>query len=195
MTFAILALILAVAFTTIFAGFFFRFFRKRDVRPISIEEVFVFLNRIYINDLLKLVDVLEEAYERQTHSKAEFGQIQAWRIAKMREHLRKMVANAESLHRFSYRHLKGDDATRKFLARRVVNYAVPVEMYGRAGILLLFVCRRFLFLDGIFIHVQLPILRHLVEGMLGAYEDLKEAALMLTRHSEPGIEVRLAARL
>lgn len=195
MVFTILTIILAVVFTWIFARFFVRYFSKWDIRPISIEEIFVFLNRVYIKELLKLVDLLEEAYERQTHTKAEFAEIQRWRIAKMREHFRRMVANADALHRFGYRHLKGDDATKKFLARRVINYAVPVKMYGRMGLFVLFVCSRLLFLDGILIHIQLPILRHLVEGVLGAYEDLKEAALMFSRHSEPGIEVKLAARL
>ena len=195
MIFGILTIILGVIFTSIFAQFFGRYFRKQDLRPISIEEIFVFLNRTYMNGLLKLVDLLEEAYERQTHTKGEFSEIQSWRIAKTREHFRRIVANADTLHRFAYRHLKGEDATKKFLARRVINYAVPVKMYGRTGIFVLFVCSRLLFLDGVVLHIELPILRHLVEGTLGAYEDLKEAALMFSRHSEPGTEVKLAARL
>lgn len=178
-----------------FAGYFTLHLRKRDLRPISFSELLVFLNRVYINGLLKLVDIWEEAYERQTHSRAEFMQIQAWRIEEAREYCRKIVANAVALHRYGYRHLQGDDATKKFLAKRMIDYAVPVKMYGRAGLFTLFVCRRLLFLDNVLIHIQLPIMRHLVDHMLGAYVDLKEAALMLARHAEAGIEVKVAARL
>src|SRR5579863_2418523 len=94
LVFMILTLIVGVVFTSIFAGLFFRYFGKRDIRPISIGEIFVFLSRVHISELVKLVDLLEEAYERQTHTKAEFVEIQSWRISKMRQHFRRMVANA-----------------------------------------------------------------------------------------------------
>lgn len=187
--------IFALVCMGIFAGFFVLYHTRRDTRSISFSEILVFLNRVHINGLLKLVDPLEEAYNRQTHSRIEFLQIQAFRIAAAREHFRKIVANAVALQNFGYRHLSADNNTHKWLAHRLINYAVPVKMFGRAGLFTLFLCRRLLFLDRVFVPVRLPILRHLVAETLDAYEVMKEAALMLARYSEQGIEVKVASRL
>jgi hypothetical protein len=187
--------VFAIVCMCIFAGFFVLYHTRRDTRPIGFSEILVFLNPVHINGLLKLVDTLEEAYERETHTRIEFAQIQAMRIAAGREHFRKIVANAVALQNFGYRHLSGEDDTKRWLAHRLINYAVPVKMFGRAGIFTLFLCKRFLFLDHVLVRVRLPILQHLVGETIEAYDDLKEAALMLARHSEAGIEVKLAARL
>lgn len=195
MIFMTIKVVLAVAVMFVLAEFFSRYFRKRDVRPIPIEEIFVFLNRVYTGELLKLVEILEEMYERKTHTRAEFMQIQAWRIEKLRECFKKLAGNGAALHRYGYRHLAGDDPMKRVLAKAVVNYAVPVKIYARGSLLFLFACRRLLFLDGILFHIQLPIMRHLVQETLAAYKDLKVAALMFARHSDAGIEVKLAARL
>lgn len=179
----------------LFAGCIILYHRKRDTTPIGFSEILIFLNRLYLNGLRQLIDPLEEAYLRSAHSEVEFRDIQAVRMAAAREYFRKMVANAVALQGFGYRHLNGHDDTKRWLAHRLINYAVPVKMFGRSGIFALFLLKRLRFLDRILMALRLPILKYLVEDTLEAYEDLKEAALMLARYSEAGMEVKVAARL
>lgn len=179
----------------IFVGFFVLYHKKRDTTPIGFSEILIFLNKLYVKGLRRLIDPLEEAYLRESLSRIEFRDVQAQQIAQAREYFKKMVANAVALQNFGYRHLKGKDNTKRWLAHRLINYAVPVKIFGRGGMFALFLLRRLRFLDRILRGLRLPILRYLVEETLEAYDDLKEAALMLARHSEPGIEIKVAARL
>ena len=177
-----------------FAGCAIVYHKKRDNTPVSFADILVFLNRVYPSGLRKLTDPLEEAYLRHSRTRAEFRDIQTLRFAALHEYFRKIVANAVALQNFGYRHLRGDDNTKRWLAHRLINLAVPVKMFGRAGLFALFVLRRLPFLDHVLV-IRLPILKRLVEETLAAYEDLKEAALMLARHAEAGIEIKVAARL
>jgi hypothetical protein len=185
-------LILCLCF---FAGAIFRYHKRRKTTPISFTEILVFLNKVHIGGLRKLVDPLEEAYVRGCYNRSEFRDVQAVRIAAAREYFRKMVANAVALQNFGYRHLAGGDDTKRWLAHRLINLAVPVKMMGRGGICALFLLRRLRFLDRVLLGWRLPILRYLVEETLESYHDLKLAALVLARYSEKGIEVKLYARL
>lgn len=186
---------LALGCACIVAGFIVLYHKKRDTRPLPFSEILVFLNRVYLGGLLKLIDPLEEAYLRESHSRDEFAHLQAIRIAEVREHFRKMVSNAVALQGFGYRHLRGDDDTKRWLAHRLINLAVPVKMFGRAGIVFLFPWRRLRILRRLLISFKLAGLKELVQETVEAYVDLKEAALMLAKYSEEGIERRVASRL
>jgi|SRR5215468_10133805 len=189
------AVSLAAVCLAIFAACVFLYFKKRDTRPLSFSDILVFLNWVDIEGLRKLIDPMEEAFLRQSHTRVDFGQIQEARIEAAREYFRKMVANATALQSFGYRHLGGGDDTRRLLAHRLINFAVPVKMCGRSGIFVLFLWRRFRVLRHFLISISLPDLKDLVEQTLEAYQELKEAALVLARYSEQGIETQLFSRL
>src|SRR5215467_712259 len=192
-TFVAVSLAAVCVFTI--AVFFILYHRKRKFHPVSFADILVFLNWVDIEGLRKLIDPMEEAFLRQSHTRVDFGQIQEARIEAAREYFRKMVANATALQSFGYRHLGGGDDTRRLLAHRLINFAVPVKMCGRAGIFILFLWKRFRVLRHVLISISLPDLKDLVEQTLEAYQELKEAALVLARYSEQGIETQLFSRL
>src|SRR5215472_11807416 len=186
---------LAVICLCTVAVFIVRYHRKRKSYPISFSDILVFLNWVDIEGLRKLIDPMEEAFLRQSHTRVEFGKIQEARIEAAREYFRKMVANATTLQSFGYRHLSGGDDTKRLLAHRLINFAVPVRMCGRTGIFVLYLWRRFRVLRHVLISTSLPDLKDLVEQTLDAYQELKEAALVMARYSEQGIETQLFPRL
>ena len=162
-----------------FAGCAIVYHKKRDTTPLSFADVLAFLNRVYPNGLRKLTDPLEEAYLRHSRTRAEFRDIQTLRFAALHEYFRKIVANAVALQNFGYRHLRGDDNTKRWLAHRLINLAVPVKMFGRAGLFALFVLRRFQFLDHALV-IRLPILKHLAEETLAGLLSVTYSAVTLT---------------
>ena len=186
---------LAVICLCTVAVFIVRYHRKRKTHPICFSDILVFLNWVDIEGLRKLIDPMEEAFLRQSHTRVEFGKIQEARIEAAREYFRKMVANATTLQSFGYRHLSGGDDTKRLLAHRLINFAVPVRMCGRTGIFVLYLWRRFRVLRHVLISTSLPDLKDLVEQTLDAYQELKEAALVMARYSEQGIETQLFPRL
>ncbi|HEY6251064.1 MAG TPA: hypothetical protein VI685_13970 [Candidatus Angelobacter sp.] len=169
--------------------------RTRKPEPIGYSNIFVFLNWVDIEGLRKLIDPMEEAFLRQSHTRIEFSKIQEGRIQAACEYFRKMVANATALQNFGYRHLGGTDNTKRLLAHRLINFAVPVRMFGRSGIFILRVWKPLSVLQFVLITRSLPDLKDLVEETLQAYQELKEAALALAAYSEPGIEDQLFPRL
>jgi len=192
-TFVAVSLAVVCVFTT--AAFFVLYHRKRKPHPVCFADILVFLNWVDIEGLRKLIDPMEEAFLRQSHTRIDFGQIQEARIEAAREYFKKMVANATALQSFGYRHLGGDDDTKRLLAHRLINFAVPVRMCGRAGIFILFLWKRLRVLRHVLISISLPDLKDLAEQTVEAYQELKEAALVLARYSEQGIETQLFSRL
>ena len=169
--------------------------RTRNPGPIGYSNIFVFLNWVDIDGFRKLIDPMEEAFLRQSHTRIEFGNIQEARIQQACEYFSKMVINATALQNFGYRHLGGTDNTKRLLAHRLINFAVPVKMFGRSGILILRFWKPLKVLQFVLISRSLPDLKDLVEEMLSAYQELKEGALALAAYSEPGIENQLFPRL
>lgn len=169
--------------------------KKRSAQSLPFQEILVFLNKVYLTAFVKLIDPLEEAYLRDKHTRVEFRKLQTLRIQQAREFLRKMVSNAVVLQNFGYRRLHSADHTERLLARRLIDCSIPVKIIGRGGLMVLFAWRRLGILRYLAISFALADLKDVANHALDAYEDMKEAALMLARHSEPGMEVKLATRL
>jgi hypothetical protein len=138
---------------------------------------------------------MEEAFLRQAHTRIEFGKIQEARLDATNEYFRKIMSNATALQNFGYRHLGGADHTRRLLAHRLINFAVPVRMCARTGIYLVRVWRLLRIFRFVLVSFSLPDLKDLVEETLSSYQELKEAALALAAYSEPGTEQDLFPRL
>lgn len=192
---ALLATCLSGLCVAVFTFYLFFHARKGNAEPLAFKYILVFLSKVYLTSFLKLVDPLEEAYLRENHTRVEFRKLQMLRIRQAREFLRKMVKNAAVLQNFGYRRLRSADHTERLLARRVIDCTIPVKMIGRGGLTILFAWRRLGILRFLAISLALADLKDIVNHTLDAYEDMKEAALMLARHSEPGMEVKLANRL
>jgi hypothetical protein len=172
-----------------------RYHRKRKTEPIGFAQIFVFLNWVDIEGLRKMIDPMEEAFLRQAHTRIEFGKIQEARLDAANEYFRKIISNATALQNFGYRQLGGTDQTRRLLAHRLINFAVPVRMSARMGIYILRIWRLLRILRFVLISLSLPDLKDLVEQTLSSYQELKEAALALAAYSEPGTEHELFPRL
>lgn len=170
-------------------------YRNLEAGPLPFKDILVFLNKVYLTSFLKLIDPLEEAYLRERHSRVEFREMQSLRLQQAREFFRKMVSNAAVLQNFGYRRLRSGDHTERLLARRVIDCCIPVKIIGRGGLIVLCAWRRLYVLRFLAISFALADLKDVVNHALDAYEDMKEAALMLARHAEPGMEVKLARRL
>lgn len=188
---------LGLALFTLFAvvGSIIRYHRKRKTEPIGFAQIFAFLNWVDTQGLRKMIDPMEEAFLRQTHSRIEFDKIQEARLDATDEYFRKIINNATALQNFGYRHLGGTDHTRRLLAHRLINFAVPVRMCARTGIYVLRVWRLLRILRFVLISLSLPDLKDVVEETLSSYQELKEAALALAAYSEPGTEQDLFPRL
>src|SRR5215510_8534869 len=152
-TFVAISLAAVCVFTI--AVFFILYHRKRKSHPVSFADILVFLNWVDIEGLRKLIDPMEEAFLRQSHTRVDFGQIQEARIEAAREYFRKMVANATTLQSFDYSHVGGVDETRRLLAHRLINFFVLVKMCGCSGIFILFLWRRLRVLRHLLISISL----------------------------------------
>lgn len=189
--FAYLGFVLVVACLSAVFGFIIRYHRHRRSGPTGFSEVLVFLNWVDVQGLRRLIDPMEEAFLRQAHTRIEFGKIQEARIMGAREYFRKIANNATALQNLGYRHLSGRDNTKRLLAHRLINFAVPARMCARTGIFVLWMWRLLGLLRFVLISQSLPDLKDLVEETLKAYQELKEAALALAMYSEPGAENQL----
>src|SRR5690349_17699989 len=95
---------LGLALFTLFAvvGSIILYHRKRKTEPIGFSQIFAFLNWVDTQGLRKMIDPMEEAFLRQTHSRIEFGKIQEARLDATNEYFRKIISNATALQNFGY---------------------------------------------------------------------------------------------
>lgn len=170
---------------------FVQYHRTRALRQIPVYDLLVFLDKVDVRGLRALIDPMEEAFLRQSHSRTKFDEIQKDRIQFALAYLRRIEKNAIALQTFGYRHVSQGDDTKRFLAYQLINLAVPVRWFARGGICLLHIWKTLRFLRFVLISLSLPDLKDLVEELLASYQELKEAAAVFAIYSEPGTETKL----
>ncbi len=206
---------LAFIFLTIVVAWVFIYHKRQNKSPLSFHDVLESLKQIDTRAIFKLFDPMEEARLRQSVTRIEFGKIQSARLAEARNHFRAMLANANALQELAYRYLHQKDEpnphrTRQRLCRQrgqyrdktgramaewLLDVSVTVKMPARAALLTLFLWKRLRILDRVLMSPNLADLKDVLNQTLEAYADLREAALLLARYSEPGIELELSTRL
>ena len=168
---------------------------RRRLRRIGPSAILASLSHVDLKAFRQLIDPLEEAFLRQSHSRTEFSEMQKDRIKAAQEYLRKMTRNAAALQALGYRNLQSKSDTQRFLARQLIDSGVPVRMLSFVGIWILRVWRVLPIRRLLLVSMSLADLKDLAGELLPAYEQLKKAAMELTVLSEPEIARELLRNL
>jgi len=168
---------------------------RRRLRQIGTSGILACLSHVDIEAFRQLLDPMEEAFLRQSHSRNDFCEMQKDRIESALGYLKKMANNAIALQALGYRNLRSPNDTQRFLARRLIDRAVPVRMFTFVGIWVLRIWRVLPIRRLLLVSPSLADLKDLMAELLPAYEQLKETALELTVLTEPEFGAELLQNL